>query len=31
VDKARAVMGKTSTGAIHYFESEENLAKYAQG
>jgi YHS domain-containing protein len=31
VDKARAVMGKTSTGAIHYFESKENLAKFAQG
>ena len=31
VNKAQAVMGMTSTGAIHYFESKENLAKYAQG
>lgn len=31
VDKAHAVMGKTSTGVVHYFESKENLAKYAQG
>jgi YHS domain-containing protein len=31
VDKARAVLGKTESGAIHYFESAENLAKFAQG
>jgi YHS domain-containing protein len=31
VDKARAVLGQTSSGAIHYFESAENLATYAQG
>lgn len=30
VDKARAVMGQTSSGAIHYFESKENLHKFAQ-
>ncbi len=31
VDKAQAVLGKTSSGAIHYFESKENLAKFAEG
>lgn len=31
VDKAKAVLGKTQTGAIHYFESGENLASYARG
>ena len=31
VDKAKAVLGKEEGGAIHYFESAENLAKYAQG
>ena len=31
VDKAKAIMGKTQTGAIHYFESAENLASYARG
>lgn len=31
VNKAKAVLGKEESGAIHYFESAENLAKYAQG
>jgi YHS domain-containing protein len=31
VDKAKAVLGKSQTGAIHYFESAENLASYARG
>jgi YHS domain-containing protein len=31
VDKAKAVLGKTQTGAIYYFESRENLASYASG
>ena len=30
VDKAKAVLGKEESGAIHYFESAENLAKFAQ-
>jgi YHS domain-containing protein len=28
VDKAHAVIGKTSTGAVFYFENERNLAAY---
>jgi YHS domain-containing protein len=31
VNKAQAVLGKTATGEIHYFESKENLAKFAPG
>jgi YHS domain-containing protein len=31
VDKAKAVLGKTQAGAIHYFETAENLAVYARG
>jgi YHS domain-containing protein len=31
VDKAVAVIGKTASGAVLYFESEANLKKYAGG
>lgn len=31
VDKAVAVLAKTNTGAVLYFESEQNLASYSQG
>ena len=31
VDKALAVLAKTNTGAVLYFESEQNLASYSQG
>jgi YHS domain-containing protein len=30
VDKAHAVIGKTSTGAVFYFENEQNLAAYVE-
>lgn len=30
VDKAHAVIGKTETGAVVYFESEQNLAAYVK-
>jgi YHS domain-containing protein len=30
VDKAHAVIGKTETGAVVYFENEQNLAAYVK-
>jgi len=29
VDKAAAVIGRDASGAVHYFESDKNLAMYA--
>jgi len=31
VDKALAVLGKTETGAVLYFENEQTFASYARG
>jgi YHS domain-containing protein len=30
VDKAHAVIGKAASGAVHYFENEQNLAAYVE-